>query len=218
MGEGITHIISSASAVWCGWMMLGLLLCGILSELFQPGVISQAKGSLAAQGDRLYKESPNNFMGQLMITLFRVGVITMAVYLCCDQTPAFSFTGFWVIFGIVMAVSLVKMLLNIGTDYTFRLSRSFGNGYEHYGNILTLGTVILYPVVLVLMRFGDPLLNRWIVGGVGALFVATWLYCAFRQFVHTPRAILYLLVYMVTVEALPWVFIFMLSNQIIAQL
>lgn len=198
--------------------MLVLLLFGIVAELFQPGVITQAKSSLAAQGDRLYKESPNTFVGQLMITLFRLGVITMAVYLCCNRTECFSFTGFWVIFGIVLGVSVVKMLMNIGTDYTFRLSKQFGNGYEHYGNILTLGTLLLYPVVLVLMRFGEPVLNRWIIGGIGVLFIATWIYCAFRQFVHSPRAILYLLVYIATVEVLPWMFVYMLSNQIISQI
>ena len=198
--------------------MLALLLFGIMAELFQPGVITQAKSSLSAQGDRLYKESPNTFVGQLMITLFRLGVITMAVYLCCDRTERFSFTGFWVIFGIVLGVSVVKMLMNIGTDYTFRLSKQFGNGYEHYGNILTLGTLLLYPVVLVLMRFGEPVLNRWIIGGIGVLFIATWIYCAFRQFVHSLRAILYLLVYIATVEILPWMFVYMLSNQIISQI
>lgn len=198
--------------------MLVLLLFGIVAELFQPGVITQAKSSLAAQGDRLYKESPNTFVGQLMITLFRLGIITMAVYLCCNRTECFSFTGFWVIFSIVLGVSVVKMLMNIGTDYTFRLSKQFGNGYEHYGNILTLGTLLLYPVVLVLMRFGEPVLNRWIIGGIGVLFIATWIYCAFRQFVHSPRAILYLLVYIATVEILPWMFVYMLSNQIISQI
>ena len=110
------------------------------------------------------------------------------------------------------------MLMNIGTDYTFRLSKQFGNGYEHYGNILTLGTLLLYPAVLVLMRFGEPVLNRWIIGGIGVLFIATWIYCAFRQFVHSPRAILYLLVYIATVEILPWMFVYMLSNQIISQI
>lgn len=218
MGEGIAHIISPSSAAWCGWTMLVLMLCGILSELFQPGVITQAKSSLTAQGERLYKDSPNNFMGQLMLALFRIGVITMAVYLCCDQTNYFSFTGFWMISGIVLAVMIIKMLCNAWVDYTFRISRRFGNAYEHYGNILTMGTLALYPAVLVLLRCGQPSVNRWVIGLIAVLFLLTWCYCAFRQLVSTPRAILYLVVYVATVEVLPWALLFIVSNQTLSHI
>ena len=198
--------------------MLGILLCGILSELFQPGVISQAKSSLTAQAERVYKESPTNFMGQLLITLFRVGVLSMAFYLCCDQTALFSFVGFWVIFGLIFAIHIVKMMLNGSVDFTFRVTRRFGNVYEHYGNILTLVTVVTYPALLVLLRFGTLPVNRWVLAVLGALFLLLWTYRTFRQFVTTPRAILYVLMYICTVEILPWVLLFLISNQIISQI
>ena len=96
--------------------MLVLLITAVLAELFQPGVVTQAKSSLMAQNDRTYKESPVNFLGQLMITLFRIGVIAMSLYLCCRPTGRFSFAGFGVISAIVLAVFLVKMLSNIWVD------------------------------------------------------------------------------------------------------
>ena len=218
MGEGIAHIISPTSAAWCGWTMLVLLLCGILSELFQPGVITQAKSSLLAQTDRVYKDAPTTFMGQLMILLFRIGVITMGTYLCCDATAAFSFTGFWIVFGIVFLVCALKMLCTGWMDITFRITRRFGNAYEHYGNILTLVTVLLYPVLLVLLRYGDPLANRWVIGSIALVFLLTWTYRAFRQFVTSLRAVLYLILYICTVEMIPWVLIYMISNQTINQI
>lgn len=218
MGEGIAHIVSPASAVWCGWTMLALLICGILSELFQPGVISQVKSSLLSQRERIYKESPNNFMGQLMISLFRIGVLSMAVYVCCEPTGYFGFTGFWVIFGIVLATVFVKMFCNRWMDITFRLSRRFGNAYEHYGNIFTMCAMTLYPVVLVLLQYGYPEVNRWVIGSIVSVFIAIWFYCAFRQFVNSPRAILYLLVYAGTVEVLPWILLYTISNQTLSHI
>lgn len=218
MGEGIAHIISPASAVWCSWLMLALLICGILSELFQPGVVSQAKSSLSVQTERVYKESPSNFMGQLMISLFRIGVLSMAFYLCCDATGSFSFTGFWVIFGLVLVLHVVKMLMSGSVDFTFRLTRRFGNAYEHYGNILTLVTAVTYPVLLVLMRYGALSVNRWVLGSLGVVFLLLWSFRTFRQFVTTPRAILYVLMYICTVELLPWVMLYIFSNQLISQI
>jgi len=218
MGEGIAHIISPASAVWCAWAMLVILLCGILAELFQPGVVTQAKNSLSAQTDRVYKESPTNFMGQLLISLFRLGVVTMAVYLSCAGTGDFSITGFWVIFGIVLAVFVVKMLCNICVDYTFHLSRHYGDAYEHYGNIFTLVTTVLYPAMLVLLRYGTQEANRWVLGSLGALFSLLWIYRAFRQYVSSFRALGYLLLHFFTIEILSWGLIYMISNQTISHI
>ncbi|MBR6117239.1 MAG: DUF4271 domain-containing protein [Paludibacteraceae bacterium] len=218
MGEGIAHIISPASAAWCAWAMLVILICGILGEIVQPGVITQAKSSLLAQTDRVYKDAPTNFMGQLLISIFRLGVMTMGVYLCCATPGAFSFTGFWAILGIVLAVTITKMLCNICVDYTFLLSRRYGDAYEHYGNIFTLVTLVLYPVLLILMRYGAPEANRWVLGTITIIFLLLWVYRAFRQFVSSPRALSYLLLYFCTVEILSWGLIYMISNQTISHI
>lgn len=218
MGEGIAHIISPSSAAWCSWTMLVLMLCGILSEMFQPGIITQARISLQTQTERVYKEAPTNLVGQMLISIFRLGVLAISVYLCCAETGSFSFTGFWVILGILLTTVIVKMICNNCVDFTFRLTRRFGNAYEHYGNLLTLLTVVLYPVLLVLLRYGTPVANRWTLGSLVVIFLLVWCYRAFRQFVTTPRAILYLLIYFCTVELLPWVLLYMISNQTISQI
>ena len=74
----IAHIVSCSSAPWCAWLMFGLLICALLSEAYQPGVITQAKNSLSAQTDRMYKESPATLMGQLLMGIFRIGIIFAA--------------------------------------------------------------------------------------------------------------------------------------------
>ena len=198
--------------------MLGILLCGVLSELFQPGVIVQAKSSLQVQRERVYKEAPTNFMGQLLISLFRLGVLSMAIYLCCAPENGFPFAGFWVIFGITLAVTIVKMLCNACVDFTFHLSRRYGNAYEHYSNILTLVTVCVYPLLLILLRHGYTAANRWVLGTMGTAFLLLWAYRAFRHFVNSPRAILYLILHFCTIEGLSWVLIYMISNQTISHI
>ena len=196
--------------------MLTILLCAVLSEYFQPGVIIQAKNSLMAQTERMYKESPATFMGQLLIGMFRVGTIAMATYLCCTDNGCFSISGFGVICGIVLAVLAIKMLCHVCLDYTFGISRRFGDPYEHYGNIVTLITILLYPAILILMRVDNIALNRWLIGGLGALFMLVWFYRSWRQFVSTPLAVPYMLVYTATLELLPITAIYLFSESTIA--
>lgn len=101
--------------------MLGLLLCAILSEWFQPGIITQAHESLLAKTERTYKESPNTFLGQFLISLLRIGTISMALCLCVYQGAGFSFIAFGAVCGLTVAVMLVKMLFNVAIDYAFSL-------------------------------------------------------------------------------------------------
>ncbi|MBO4250144.1 MAG: DUF4271 domain-containing protein [Paludibacteraceae bacterium] len=202
--NGIEHIVSSASAPWCSWTMLGLLLCAVLSEWFQPGVISQSPISLAVRNDRTYKESPVNFMGQFLVSLFRIGTVGMALCLCLSPENDFSFLMFIAVCGLVLAVLLLKMLCNSLLDYTFMLTRQFGAPYEHYGNLFTLVALVLYPIVLVLMHWVTPVAARWCLAVVTGLFVIAWLYRCIRTYITSAIAVLYLMLYMMTLEILPF--------------
>ena len=199
------HIVSMMSAPWCGWTMLVLLLFAVLAEVTQPGVITQTLSSLTARTDRTYKDSPTTFMGQLCISLFRIGTPAVALCLCFLPVQHASFVAFWAVCGVIFAVLLVKMLCNVLLDYTFSFTRRFGDTYEHYGNIATLSTVVLYPALLVLLRIPDQQIAQWTVGIIALLFLCLWLYRAARTFVVSLPAILYLLLYILTLEVLPMV-------------
>lgn len=212
----VPHIISPLSAPWCGWTMLGLLLCAILSEWFQPGIITQAHESLLAKTERTYKESPNTFLGQFLISLLRIGTISMALCLCVYQGAGFSFAAFGAVCGLTVAVILIKMLFNVALDYTFSLSRHFGGATEIYGNITTLAVIALYPIVLVLLRIGNPLIAQWGTGIVALVFIGMWLYRSARIYVVSFRAVVYLLLYICTLEVLPMAILYVLSAKMIS--
>ena len=174
------------SAPWCGWMMLALLLCAVLGEMFQPGVISQAHASLLAQNDRTYTGGHAGF-----------GVYAA---LC----------------GLVIAMIVVKMLCNNLLDYTFQISRRFMPPYEQYGDITTIVAYILYPALLVMLRVDDLLVNRWLVGSVIALFLLMWLYRLARNYVQSFAALAYVVLYIGTLEILPLGFLFYLGSKTIS--
>jgi hypothetical protein len=200
----IPHIISPLSAPWCGWTMLVLLLCAVLGEWFQPGVISQSVSSVVVRSDRTYKDAPVNLQGQLLVSLFRIGTIGMALCLCRAPEGSFSFAAFWVACGLTLGVLILKMLCNLILDYTFTINRRFGAPYEHYSNIVTLGTAVMYPILLILIHASIPAVTRWSLATVAALFGLVWLYRCLRTYVVSINALVYVLIYFVTLEILPF--------------
>ena len=216
--EGITHILSPLSAAWCGWAMLVLFLCAILSEFFQPGVITQATSSLFARSDRTYKDAPTNIQAQTLIALFRIGTLGMALCLCFHTGDHFRFVSYLAVCGIVTGILFVKMLCNLLLDYTFMLSRRFTPAYEHYANVSTIAVCFLYPSVLIALRTANPVVGQWVFGVVTALFLLMWTYRAIRIYVNSFRSILYLILYICTLEVLPLGILTYLSMQTISVL
>lgn len=183
--------------------MLLLLFCALLSEWLQPGVLTQSAASLFAKTNRTYKDSPVTFMGQLLVTLFRVGTIAMALCLCfCSATYA-PFSAFGVACGWVLAALLLKMVCAWLLNYTFSLDRRFGAVYEPYGDLFTVGCLALYPAVLILLHFGTPRIACWVFGIWVALLIGIWLIRCLRVYLVKPMALVYLLLYIMTMEILP---------------
>ena len=195
--------------------MLGLLLCAILSEYSQPGVITQAGLSLRARTDRMYKDSPTTFFGQTLITLFRLGTLAMALCMCFSANGHFSFLTYLAANGLIIAVLLVKMLCNVLLDYTFMLSRRFGAMHEHYSNIGTLACLILWPAILILQYCESTQANRWTLGVTAILFFGLWIYRSSVQYMRSPMAVVYLLLYWCTLELLPAAVLIYLSAKTI---
>ena len=204
------------SAPWCGWTMLALLLCAVLGELLQPGVISQASSSLLSQNDRTYKNAPTNFPGQVMITMFRIGTAAMGLYLCLYTGGQSGFGVFATLCGLIVALLLVKMLCNNLLDYTFQISRRFMPAYEQYGDITTIATCILYPTLLIMLRVDNILMNRWLVGSIAVLFLLMWLYRLARNYIQSLGSILYVGLYLGTLEVLPLGLLFYLGSKTIS--
>jgi hypothetical protein len=213
--EGVAHIFTPLNAAWCGWTMLFLMLCAVISEMMQPGVISQAGASLRVRTERVYKDAPTNFISQFLITIFRIGTLAIAIYLSFYSGGHFSFGIFAILCGITFVTALVKMAGDELADYTFMLSRRFSPAYEHYANILTITSCILYPCVLVLLRFGNVVASRWVLGATIIIFFILWIYRASRHFVNSPQAVLYFILYICTLEFLPLGLLLYLSSQTI---
>lgn len=198
--------------------MLGLLLCAFLAELFQPGVITQAPSVVFSRGDRVYKESPSNFPGILFISLFRLGVLSMALCMCFCSLNHTPFSAFWATAGIIVGIMMVKMAVNALLDYTFQLSRFFGEGHEAYSSLITITTIILYPILLVIWHFHSTLAAVWALGIMAVIFIGAWLFRCLRSFLLSPASLLYLLIYAATLEVLPMMVLFYLSEKTIAYL
>jgi hypothetical protein len=67
----------------------------------------------------------------------------------------------------------------------------------------------------VLMRVGTLTVNRWVFGILTLLFIGVWLYRSIRQFMTSIVQMPYVLLYVATMEVLPFAFLYISSDQIV---
>ena len=210
--EGTAHILSIQSAPWSGWIMLLLMLCAVMSEWLQPGVVSRASENLLSRADRTYKEAPDNLLAQILINIFRIGTIAMGLCLCFAPQGDFRFVAYAAVCGVLLGMLVVKIICNLLLDYVFQLSRHYGSMYEPYTSLLTLTALVLYPCLLVLLYLDSYIAGRWDMGIVSIVFLILWLYRSIRQYIHTVLSISYVAFYFITLEILPMAAIFAISS------
>lgn len=210
------HILSPLSSAWPWWVMLALLLCAVLSEATQPGAVVRAFTVLQVKANkRSYKSAPENFFGQFFVALFRLGVLSLALQLCLYDGETFRFATYAAISGVILAMWMIKMIANLWIDYTFMLSRRYEDVYEQYGHMVTLSALLLYPCLLVLLHVCQVIVARWVVGIIVVLFLLFLLYRMVRVFYQTPLSVVYILIYFLTLEALPLAALWVLTTQMI---
>lgn len=214
----LPHILSPMSAAWCGWTMLALFLCALFSEVMQPGVITQSPLSILARTERTYKEAPTNTLGQTLITLFRIGTLGMAICLSFHAGGMFRFSTFAAVCGMVVAAIIIKMICNQIIDYTFMLSRRFMPFYEQYGDLATIAACALYPCLLVFIRISQPQWSIWALGIIACAFVLVCIYRMARIYIRSLNAVLYVILYIATMELVPFGALLYLSSKMISSL
>lgn len=204
--NGYEHIVTLYSAGWFGWTMLVLAVCAVLSELFQPGVITGVPSQVFAHSERTYKQTPDNFPGQLTVTVFRLGTPALLLMMIMGDrfaSPGNGFALYGISIAMILVVMLVKMLCNALVDYTFSLRANAAGMTDMYANIATFMGLLLYPAILLLPFIGSVAVNRWVAGVAAALFVGLITYRLMRTYMTSARSIFYILMYVFTLELLP---------------
>ncbi len=214
----VPHILSPETAPWVSWTLLGLLLLGVLSELIQPGVLLGSFAMVFQKVERTYHDPHRNAMGQLCINLFRMGTFALAVYLFCyvggmlqvghwqvefvsDQE--FRFSKYLLVLLVVFGVDTLKYLLTLWVNYTFQISRRFALITMHYDSLWTVICSGFFVMLLLLIPVDNTAVVFWstiVWCGVAILLI---LFKWVRVFYSGPASLLYILLYVLTLEVLP---------------
>ena len=199
--EILPRISSLYSQTWVFWVMFTLLAVAMLSLIPQA-----AAGTLQAvfsRAERTYSVRNREWMSELTLRLFRVGVLAMALLIWIQPQGEASLLNYAKALGILVAVYAVQTLLIYAVGAVFISSKRMDVAMEQYSAIRTLLCVGLYPILLLLTNLSLPSLPVIAYGIIFGLYIVALIAKGIQLFYAHILSILYILLYIVCLEVLP---------------
>lgn len=196
-------ISSPISEVWPSWLMLGLLLCIVMAEVLQPETICMSFRTTFSRMERMFGDSAVNFWGAVALTVFRVSVIALTLYLVCYDQGTFSIITYGWIVLIVIAFVIIKSIFAWLLSYTFDLKRDTTLYLPQYSNLWTAFCIVLYPILLITINIGHTNIIRWLILAIAGLFCIDVIIKLVQHFYKDLSSIAFIVLYTLTLEIIP---------------
>ena len=222
--DGLTVISSPWSETWVAWVMLGLLVLAGTAHALQPQAIATGFRSIFTTGDRnsMFIDSDMDRRAQFLMIFLSFCTFSMATYvslLAYLGAGEYSFRTYGLIVLITVGILLVRMLLEWLVAFTFVNRSAIHTLLYHYYHLTVCSVIIHYPIVL-LSLFWSALTPRAIIilnGTILALYLIGLLVKTCGILMRSLRSLLYILVFIVTLELTSFLAVFGLAYQLITK-
>lgn len=201
--------------LWLGFIFLAAVL--------QPGSIRQGFLTLFSTKDRSssFIDASLDLRGKLLMFFAGAGVLAMGfdvlAYDVVDSGASFDIWHYLTIYLMTLATLGLKMGLAAAADSIFLMRHASDTLRIHYSYLSASATLVGYGVMLCVL-FAPQLSSEqgiWLMLGTLSLYLVLMLWKLLSMLVHSLRAILYVLLYMLTLELLPLGVLFMAVYQLI---
>lgn len=212
-------IQSPYSAPWMIWVLAGLFVIMTIAMLANSNLFVEGFSTFFSRIERRYSEAALSMGLGIMMYLFRVTVVALALYwtLWNSYTPSLPFEPLpllWMV-GATLVVWGIHHMILYWVCSTFSLRQEMPAFTLHYIGLWTVVTIVLYVLLLIGSYIESPRPIIIAMEVVMALYILAVVAktCTFVSL--SVRQLLYVPLYVVTVDILPLVALFWIGKYIV---
>ena len=195
----ITRISSPMTESWFAWLFFAFFVLWVSKGMFL------AEASLVFRG--LFSKGERSYVGntglQYLTTLYRAGIMALLIYMLIHVTGEFTFINYSIVLGVILAAILTQNLLTRLVGLVFLSNRMLEGALEQRRLI---GDVLcgLIPLAIMLL-YMIPACNMVVVIVLSLLYVGMILVKSIQLFYNNLLSVLYVLLYITSLEVIPLV-------------
>lgn len=201
------------------WVLLAMFLVFMVTVLLNGGMVTDGFRTFFARIERRYTDGIIGPGMGLVMHLFRITVLALALYWCLWNlyVPHTSFTAapFGLLILLTVAVWGVHHLLLLWVTATFSLRQQMTAFVHHYLGLWTAIAIVLYGLVLVGSYIASPRPVLIAMAVVAGLYPIAVLLKAVSLSRLSLRSLVYIPLYVLTVDVLPFLTLFFVGKYIV---
>lgn len=211
----VDHISSLYSDSWVVWTLFVLLFIALLNRSSETNIVIAFR-NVTSHSERIYTSQTQSWLSMITSRVFCFGILAMAMMVLVYQGGAIRMVQYLQVLGIVGLVFVVQRLLLHLVGYVFVPMKKMNNAMEQYRVLRMLACMLLFPIVLLMINFPNPLLARILCGIVGGVYGLVLLGKCVQLFYRNILSILYILLYITILEILPIAVIVLWTQHVMA--
>lgn len=198
--EVLERISSILSEAWVSWVLLALFVLQAMNRFFVPDMAVVLR-SLYSRSERTYMDA--TWQSIMLAWAYRIGIIALAVhlYVCCDTRCLMW--DYVCVLGMMACVLLMQYGIARLVGKVFFDARQLEGAFEYRAYICNVVSALLWPLVLVGRASGSGVVVLVLCLVMLSLLALLLLWKGVQLLCKNLRSVLYLLLYIVTVEVLP---------------
>ena len=210
MAEGVL-ISSSMATVWLPWLLLGALVSVGIGCLMQPrylhGLISNSIQSFTLN----MAEQIPSIGAQTGQWVLNIVMAATCAYTYIDAggygTPTFS-----VLLGMAAGIDIFRLFAAAIVSYTFGHTKMFGAAYIRYFSLRSLYAIAMLVPILLLFNLHSVSAMLTVIIALTAVYYIALAVQWGRMFCTSLLDVLFLIVYIMTVEILPTAILYITTD------
>ena len=204
--------------------MLGLLVLATLAHAMQPQAIATGFRSIFSTGDRnsMFIDADLDRRAELINIFLAICIFSMGAYvslLAYVGTEEYSFRTYGMIILITVVLLLARAIFGMLAAFTFVPRSTTHTFFYHYYHLTVCTAIVHYPIVLLCLFWSA--ITPGVIILLNAAVLAFYLIAIFVKscllMMRSMRQIVYILMYLITLELLPFLGVFALSYQLITK-
>lgn len=211
----VNRISSPMSESWTAWVLLVLMLLIGWAIQRQPALIRVAWQTTVSKSERSYSDAALDALALVMVMLFRLGTVALAFNVFFFNGVAFLFTDYLWTLLILLVAETIKAMVACFVNFTFNLPVPFGLSYIHYTNLWLLTCIPLWCFCCVCVYWANPLLTNVLMSLAVGILLLSLVVKGIRNYMNQLTSLLYILLYVLTVEVLPMLLVALMVKYII---
>lgn len=185
--------------------MFALLLMLLMAIAHQPGLIGASFRAVFSRLDRTYADAARDLYTNILLLIFRLGTLAMALQTLFFGAGTFSILTFLIIVAGLGVLQLLKWLAMQSIAKIFLSVRALEEPLSFLASLQLLTSIVVYPVTLLLIDYNWLWVCAVLLAAVYVAYLVLLLIRMIRIFMTKPISILYIALYIMTLEIVPFV-------------